>query len=250
MKASEKEFLKRFDSLCHGHTRGRVFHDWVTMASSALIVRANPNEAERSEAEYMALVDRYKPDELQGFAELLGIATVALLDEPQDFLGSVFMQAELGNDRMGQFFTPYHLSYLIADLTIHDIDVTKPLITVQEPACGSGGMIVALAHAAQKRGVDVQSQLYVVATDLSEVAARMCYIQFAVSGIPAHVCWGNTLSLEVYRTWATMAYWPIAHKVARWKRGDAAPVVQSMPEPQPAPTPISGPLVQAELFSL
>lgn len=55
MKAPEKEFLKRFDSLCHGHTRGRVFHDWVTMASSALIVRANPNEAERTEADFRAV---------------------------------------------------------------------------------------------------------------------------------------------------------------------------------------------------
>lgn len=163
MKAPEKEFLKRFDSLCHGHTRGRVFHDWVTMASSALIVRANPSEAERSEAEYMALVDRYKPDELQGFAELLGIATLALLDKPQDFLGSVFMQAQLGNDRMGQFFTPYELSYLIAEMTIHDIDAEKPLITVQEPACGSGGMVVAFAQAARNRGVDVQRQVYVAA---------------------------------------------------------------------------------------
>jgi len=242
VKPAEKEFLKCFDSLCHGHTRGRVFHDWVTMASSALIVRANPNEAERSEAEYMALVDRYKPDELQGFSDLLGIATMALLDEPQDFLGAVFMQAELGNDRMGQFFTPYHLSYLIAELNIRDIDPTKPLITVQEPACGSGGMVVAFAASARNRGVDVQKQVYVVATDLSEVAARMAYIQLSVSGIPAHVCWGNTISLEVYRTWATMAYWPIAHRVERWRKGQPEPQAESTPQPEPAA------LVQGMLF--
>lgn len=248
MKSAEKEFLKRFDSLCHGHTRGRVFHDWVTMASSALIVRANPNEAERSEAEYMALVDRYKPDELQGFAELLGIATGALLDEPQDFLGAVFMQAELGNDRMGQFFTPYELSYLIAEMTIRDIDPSKPLITVQEPACGSGGMVVAFAASARKRGVDVQRQVYVVATDLSEVAARMAYIQLSVSGIPAHVCWGNTLSLETYRTWATMAYWPIAHKVMRWRQGWGETPEQQQPEPEPIAQPEPARLVQATLF--
>lgn len=240
----EKEFIKKFNSISGRHSRYQVFHDWVTMASSALIVRGCPSEAERSEAEYMAIVPKYNRDELQIFSELLSITAMALIDEPQDFLGSVFMQSELGNDRMGQFFTPYSLSYAIAEMMIHDIDVSKDLVTVSEPACGSGGMVIAFCEAARKRGISPQWQTYTIATDLSEVAARMAYIQLSLSGIPAHVVWGNTISLQVFREWSTFAFWPIAHKVARWRLGND-------PEPPKPPTSINlqpKRLVQAEMF--
>ena len=250
MKAYEKDFIKKFNSLSGKHSRYTLFTDWVTMVSSTLIVRSSPQHAEQSEAEYMALVPKYTREELDTFAAMFAITVLALEEEPQDFLGSVFMQSELGSDRMGQFFTPYHLSALIAQMTVNDVDASKDLITMSEPACGSGGMVIAYCEALKARGINYQLNSYVVATDLSEVAARMAYIQLSLLGIPAHVVWGNTLSLQVIREWPTFNFWPIAHKVARWKRGDAAPVVESMPEPQPAPTPISGPLVQAELFSL
>lgn len=241
-----KEFLKKFNSLSGKHSRYTLFTDWVTMVSSTLIVRSSPQHAEQSEAEYMALVPKYTREELDTFAAMLGLTALALEEEPQDFLGSVFMQAELGNDRMGQFFTPYHLSAMIAQMVVTDVDASKDLITMSEPACGSGGMVIAYCEALKARGINYQFNSYVVATDLSEVAARMAYIQLSLLGIPAHVVWGNTLSLQVIREWPTFNFWMIAHKVARWKRGDAEPVVESKPSPKP----ITGPLVQAELFSL
>lgn len=243
----EKEFLKMFEALCHRHQRHRVFEDWVTMASSALIVKACPAEAERSEAEYMALVPRYNKDELEKFGELLGLVGIALHDEPRDFLGSVFMQAEISNDRLGQFFTPYELSYLLAKMTIQNVDPTKDLITVQEPACGSGGMIIAFTQAAKDIGIDPHFHTYTVAVDVSEVAARMAYIQLSMLGIPAHVVWGNTISMQVTREWPTMAYWTIAHKVARWRRGDDLPneVCGNSADEIPQPVILQRPLVQA-----
>lgn len=246
MKAYEKDFIKKFNSFSGKHSRYTLFTDWVTMVSSTLIVRSSPQHAEQSEAEYMALVPKYTREELDTFAAMFAITVLALEDEPQDFLGSVFMQSELGSDRMGQFFTPYHLSALIAQMTVNDVDASKDLITMSEPACGSGGMVIAYCEALKARGINYQLNSYVVATDLSEVAARMAYIQLSLLGIPAHVVWGNTLSLQVIREWPTFNFWTIAHKVARWKRGDAAPVVES----EPSPKPITGPLVQAELFSL
>lgn len=222
------------------------------MASSSLIVRSSPEHAEKSEAEYMALVPRYTREELTEFSHLLGLTAMALEARPRDFLGSVFMQAEISNDRLGQFFTPYELSFLIAKMTLEGVDRSKDLITVQEPACGSGGMIIAFCEAAREAGINFQWHTYTVAVDISEVAARMAYIQLSMLGIPAHVVWGDTLRMTQREAWPTFGYWQIAHKVARWRRGDEVSRVQPE-EPAPAPVPTvnldTARYVQADLFA-
>jgi type I restriction-modification system DNA methylase subunit len=232
----EKEFLKKFDRLTGRHQRARLFEDWVTMASSALIVKASPQHAEQSEADYMALVPRYTKDELVEFSHLLALTGLALMERPRDFLGHVFMMAEISNDRLGQFFTPYELSLVVAKMTLSGVDTTKELITVQEPACGSGGMVIAFAEAAREAGIDPAWQTYTVAVDISEVAARMAYIQLSMLGMPAHVVWGDTLRMTERASWPTLAYWPIAHKVERWRRGEQPASIAAPAEPEPAAT--------------
>lgn len=238
------------------HSRHNLFHDFVTMASSTLIVRSSPSHAEQSEAEYMAVAGKYTSDELTQFAHLLAITTLALDDKPQDFLGAVFMQAEISNSHMGQFFTPYELSLMTAQMTLQGVDTSKELITVQEPACGSGGMVVAFCEAARAIGINYQSQTYTVATDLSEVAARMAYIQLSLLGIPAHVVWGDTLRMKFFREWPTFAFWGDAHKVARWRKGGDAcstsePCLHSKhPDHEPASITPSQTFIQPELFQL
>lgn len=228
-----KEFIKTFDRMSGRHSRYELFHDFVTLASSAFIVRACPWEAERSEAEYMAVAGKYTREELDQFAALLGLTCLSLASEPQDFLGAAFMLAEVSNDRLGQFFTPYSLSYMLAKITVGDVDKTKDLITVQEPACGSGGMVVAFCAALEDQGIDASQHTYTIATDLSEVAARMAYIQLTIRNIPAHVVWGDTLRLTVIRQWPTLAFWPIAHKVEKWRKGGEVKEAGVVPRPEP-----------------
>jgi type I restriction-modification system DNA methylase subunit len=59
-------------------------------------------------------------------------------------LGEVFMQPEMGNDRTGQFFTPYHVPRMTATMTVGvDHDAIRPdgFIRACEPAAGAGGMV-------------------------------------------------------------------------------------------------------------
>jgi type I restriction-modification system DNA methylase subunit len=204
----------------------------------------------------MALVPRYTQEELVEFSHLLGLTGLALHEKPRDFLGSVFMQAEISNDRLGQFFTPYELSLVVARMSLQEVDPGKDLITVQEPACGSGGMVVAFCEAAREVGIDPAFQTYTVAVDVSEVAARMAYIQLAMLGIPAHVVWGDTIRMTQREAWPTMGFWNVAHKVARWRRGDVAVQTGKLSPLPPAPTPDDtvriinpGRYVQADLFA-
>ncbi|HCT9039576.1 hypothetical protein OKT76_17590 [Providencia rettgeri] len=51
-----------------------------------------------------------------------------------------------------------------------------------------------------QQGFNPKMRMIVVCTDIDEVAARMCYVQLALLGIPAIVNIGNSLTLDVRQT--------------------------------------------------
>ncbi|MCX7258096.1 MAG: N-6 DNA methylase, partial [Polaromonas sp.] len=62
-----------------------------------------------------------------------------------DVLGPLYMMLELENSNAGQFFTPPDIAELMARLTCNDElkALSEPFVTVSEPACGAGGMVLA-----------------------------------------------------------------------------------------------------------
>ncbi|MGO2345796.1 MAG: N-6 DNA methylase, partial [Providencia sp.] len=103
-------------------------------------------------------------------------------------------------------FTPDNVSYLMAQFHLGDIynDLkNKDYISLSDPASGSGGMILAVIKGMLEKGFNPSSNIWVQATDISRVAALMCYIQLSLWGVPAQIIVGNSLSLEVREVWNT-----------------------------------------------
>ena len=182
--------------------------------------------ADALEEQYMAVVKRNRPEDVRAMPELLGITALAVQEGGCDFLGQVVGDLELINGHMGQFFTPYDVSRMIAEMTLADareLIREKGFITVAEPASGAGGMIIAAADVITKQGFDIGHQLYVDATDISPMCFKMTYLQAALRGIPAIVRRGNTLSLETFDHAVTPAFLPfyLTHGEAfdAWRRG-------------------------------
>lgn len=131
---------------------------------------------------------------MQGFVKLSGMLTMALEEEIQDVLGEVYMAAGLGNKNTGQFFTPFHLSEAVASLAVpKDISPQNP-ITMNEPSCGGGGMIIAVVKVLKDRGINPQTCMDVIAQDLDWKGVYMTYVQLSLLGIKATVVQGNTLA--------------------------------------------------------
>ena len=102
-------------------------------------------------------------------------------------LGEVYMESIGGNKNSGQFFTPYSVSLATARLTLPDtIDENKKL-SLCEPTCGSGGMVIAAAQVLQEKGINYQRVLDVVCQDLDWTAVYMCYVQLSLLGVKAIV---------------------------------------------------------------
>lgn len=206
-------FKKTFRTLAPYKHRYEVFRDFVTMAACSLH-NGLQKEAGR-EAEYLQIIKAYKRPDQEAFPKLQGCLIDALDSEPRDILGPLYMELEIANKDAGQFFTPPELSELMARLTFGDalrkLD-TQPFITAGEPACGAGGMVLALVKVLIEAGHNPADQLWVQCIDVDRTAALMCYIQLSLWNVPAEVIVGNTLSWDIREVWYTPA-----HHIGLWK---------------------------------
>ena len=111
-----KQFIKAFDRLAHHRERHDVLADFLEMAFCTIHKRTLPPgpEADAIEERYMAVVRRNTLDDVRAMPQLLGITARAIEDGGCDFLGQVVVELELPNQHMGQFFTPYDVSRMMA----------------------------------------------------------------------------------------------------------------------------------------
>jgi hypothetical protein len=204
-----KEIASIMRKLSGKYDLHRVFSDWVEMFAIALSNEVDLGQYEKREARYMQIVKGYTREELNEFCRACGMLTLLLDLEPIDQLTKLFGELEFGNKHMGQFFTPWEVSYMMAKMTLapqdgfRDLIADQGFITMAEPCCGAGGMIVAFAQACQDEGIDYHEQVHVTAVDLDARCVHMSYIQCALLGIPAVIHRGDTLRLEFTEHWYT-----------------------------------------------
>lgn len=204
---THKAFEKAIRSLAHRHHLWQVFADFCEM--TALVFAQGTGFDDARERRYLDIIQRYEPDEQKRFPELLGITTEATEGLDCDFLGEVFQDLELASHWHGQFFTPYALTRLMAEMQLGDageIIAREGFITLHEPACGAGAMVIACARTLLDRKINYQQTLHVTAVDVDATAAHMAYIQFTLLHIPAVVIVGNTLTLETRAQYKTLAH--------------------------------------------
>ena len=213
----QKEFIKLTRDNARRHHLYEVFRDFCELAALALSNACDPSQRESREAPYLQIIGRYTKDEAQRFPVMLGCIVASLEGRFHDCLGQLFMSLELGDHWRGQFFTPYPVAYLMAKLggvASHDDIERKGFVTLQEPACGAGCMVIAAAEAMRDEGIEYQRRLHVTAIDVDQTAAHMAYIQLTLLHIPAIVIRGNALWPDNTRsTWVTLA-----HVVGGWDR--------------------------------
>lgn len=201
------EFNKILNSIDYSKSKVTVFADFLSLATFSL---AQPfYKSPEIEERYLAIAKTYKPEQFNLFAKLLALVIDALEEEPQDFLGTCFMQNDMGNDYKGQFFTPYHVSKFMAEITLGDVTSlveAQGYVSISEPCSGAGGMIIACRDVFIQQGCNPSKQMYVEAVDIDDLCFKMTYIQLSLLGIPARVIRGNTLSLEYSEILYTPVY--------------------------------------------
>lgn len=195
---SKKEFLKIFRELCCSQQPWQVWADVITVMACSLANAVDKTEPRNSnrEKEYTDCIKRLEGVERP--ANLFAILAQALERNPdQDFLGSLYMDLELGNHWKGQFFTPYNISRLMAEMTLgncqEQID-REGWVSVCDPTVGGGAMLISAANTIRRQKVNYQNHVLFVGQDIDRIVAMMAYIQISLLGCPGYLVVGNSLS--------------------------------------------------------
>jgi type I restriction-modification system DNA methylase subunit len=199
-----KDFIKILEHIKPSKHAYEVFSDWLILAAASLYSWKKDKAVEN---EYLEIAKQYTKEELDKHSELLLITINALERKEQDFLGEVFAFAELTNSRNGQFFTPYHISRLMADMAIGENGFPKRRVCrINDPTCGAGGMLVAGAMAMKERGFNYQQDTLFIGQDIDAGCARMAFIQLSLLGAPAIIYCMNTLTMKEFWHRETIGY--------------------------------------------
>lgn len=171
---------------------------------------------EKREERYMQIIKRYDKEMqsliAQVFSEIFILLSSQIDIGFNDYLGQLYMLSNTSNSKAGQFFTPYCVSKLSAEVTINGAQINEymeqdKILTLNEPTCGAGGMIIAAADVLyNKYHFNISRNLLVQCSDIDSRCVHMTYLQLSLAGIPAVILKQNTLTLETWDKWETPAY--------------------------------------------
>lgn len=198
IQGTEKEFLDIFHQLCYSRSSWQVWADLMSAIACSLsnALDHTPEHYECREKEYAECIKSL--GSVDAPAKILGIIIMALENNPeQDFLGKMYMNLNLGNHWKGQFFTPYSICKMMAEMTCGDLDrqiEEKGYISICDPTCGAGATLIAAANDMKRSKYNFQNHVLFVGQDIDRVTGMMCYIQLSLLGCAGYICIGNTLT--------------------------------------------------------
>lgn len=201
------EIVNRIQHMSGTYTPYVIFTDWIKMTALSISNSCqlfHDKIWQDREQQFLDISRRYSQQQLWEFVAM-GRLLIDFYEEqgPYDALGEIYMAAGCGNKATGQFFTPFHVALLTASVVQYPND---EVITINEPSCGGGGMILAAAKVYEQRGGNYQKNMRVTAQDIDWNSIYMTYVQLSWCGIDAVCIQGNTLTgdkpdrMNIFRT--------------------------------------------------
>lgn len=186
-----------------------VFTTFLELMATSLSAQMDPFSASQREKRYEDIVSGLTKEVTSAYARMCALMYLAVKeheDDPRDILGSIYHELRLNNEWNGQYFTPDDICRMMAMLVNPvDEDTVKQngYITINEPTCGSGTMVIGAIWAMKQSSFDYRSKSFFVAQDIDIRCVWMAYIQLCLYQIPAVVIHGNTLTMEEWSRWYT-----------------------------------------------
>lgn len=191
-----KEIVKNIQDMSGTYTPYVIFSDWVKMCALAIQNGCQVIHDEvwrKRESQYVETMRKYNEKDQRTLCIMYGMLVELFESELKDYLGQIFMESGCGSKHTGQFFTPFHVSYLTAKVGMPDDISEDNKLYLNEPSCGGGGMIIATAKVLKERNIDYQKCMDVHANDLDWNGVYMTYVQLSILGIKATVTQGDSL---------------------------------------------------------
>ncbi len=104
----------------------------------------------------------------------------------QDIIGGLYIEL-IGSDKgFGQFFTPWHIAKMMAEMIIGTPDLSiytaQQPMTICDPACGSGIMLLAVASSLPREFID-QGRVVFYGMDIDLTCVKMARLNAGLYGL-------------------------------------------------------------------
>ena len=227
----KQRFVKGFQSLCSNRHQYPVWADlwemWALTIMNPLTKQlySGSKELEKvwqdRENRYLQIIKRYKKSEIETITEMFAAMVQEFERNPwQDFAGQMYMELQISNKNTGQFFTPYSVCGLAAQIT-SDHESLKQSVKdkgwycIYDCACGGGAMLIAGCEQANNEfnRLDWRNHVMCNANDIDIVCCCMCYVQLSLIGVAGIVTQSDALKQacvdwykEPEKVWFTPMY--------------------------------------------
>ena len=210
------DIIKLLDTGSYKVGRHELLSDVFQCGAIAIANKFDRRQAKKREETYLSIIKKYDKDTQQLITEIFAEISVLLLSQIDmgfdDYLGELYMLSETSNSKAGQFFTPYSVSKACAEACIDEKTVNEyiekdKILTINEPACGAGGMIIAAIDILYNRyRLNYSRNVFVECSDVDQRCVHMTYLQLSLIGVPAIVYQRDTLTMKTWQKWETPAY--------------------------------------------
>lgn len=207
----KKRIIKNIDFFLYKRDKIQVFTDAVEYNALKFAIIVSPKKQEERIMRIKDILDTYADEKdkqiFDGICSDMTDMLSQMIDNYGDHLGEIYMELSGGKKAAGQYFTPYDVSRLMAEMTVGQTDLSKDkILTFNEPCCGSGGLIIATADVLNERGFNYTNDAVFVANDIDRNCALMCYLQTSWAAIPAIVLHQDTITQKAWNEFFTPAF--------------------------------------------
>ena len=212
------EIIKDIDNESRNVDKSKFVSDLFECGALAIANTVDLIQKDKREERYKQVMSEYPLSARQAladiFAKLFALLSSCVYDNGRfgDHLGELFMRCDFGNDNKGQFFTPYHISKFMAEITLGEknpvaLTENDGIISICDPCCGGGGMAIAALDVLKNTyNINYARHCFIDCSDIDLRCVHMTYLQLALAGVPAIVRHRNSLTLETWSVWKTPAF--------------------------------------------
>ncbi len=209
----KKEIVKDLDYFTFKKDHLSVFRDAIEFNALNVAIHTTPDKQQDRINRMKEILSTYGEDnDKKQFQTICGKITemlTGMLDNYGDHLGELYMELTPKKKSSGQYFTPYCVSKLMAQLNLDNFGEEEnfgKVVTFNDPCCGSGGLLVAVADVLNEQNFNYANNALFVANDIDRICVYMCYLQTSFAGMPAVIKHQDTLTQECWDSFITPAY--------------------------------------------
>lgn len=117
----DQDIIRAIEEISGCYPRWEVWSDFINLCAISISNCWNHEQKDSREQEYLRIIQKYQRNEQEKFSKMFAMVVSSMERNPEkDLLGEIYMQLRISDNQKGQFFTPYPISKLMAEITIEE----------------------------------------------------------------------------------------------------------------------------------